>query len=130
MQPGTRRFWTRALIVIGALGLGAIAAGVYLHGRIFVTVHNTTGEPLRDVRAVVTGATASLGDIDPAEARTCAVVPSGDSHLVVTFVAPDGAPRERTVDIYLQRGNSGTVDVWLSDEPVVKQDVDLWWRGP
>lgn len=130
MPIGRRSFWTRALIVAGVLGLGTIAAVLYLHGRIFVTVHNTRGQPMHDVRVVATGSNESLGDIAPAESRTCAVVPSGESDVAVSFLDAAGARHERRVDVYLERGNAGTIEIWLSDERVEKEHVKLWWHGP
>lgn len=130
MNADGRKRWFRASVVAGLLVVSAIAALVFLHGRIFVTVHNTSGQPMRDVRVVVTGSNASLGDIAPAEARTCAVVPSGDSDVAVSFVDAAGARHERRVDVYLQRGSAGTVEVRLSGERVETERVNLWWTGP
>ena len=130
MSRGTRKLLTWGLVVAGVLAIGAISAAAFVHGRIVVTVHNTTAERLRGVCASVTGDQASIGDIEAGASGACAVVPSGDSNVVVSFVGASGAPRQHDVDVYVERGSSGTVDVWLADQGVVKQNYALWWHGP
>lgn len=83
-------------------------------------VTNVGRETMRDIRVTVTGRTYPLGDLSVKEARAIGVDPTGESHIVLTYVDEGGRSQSLLVDCYFEPTDSGTIAVDVADGKVVR----------
>ena len=106
----------------GLLWFGAIAVGIFLlyllgifvRGRygIAVSVHNVSGETLRDIIVTLEprGKRYQLGALADAERARTFVEPSTESHVVLHYIGSDG-PHVETIVGYVESGYCGKAEV-------------------
>jgi hypothetical protein len=112
------------------IAIGTVVVAWVIHGRIRVTVHNAGARPISRVEARMTGTTTALGEIEPSSVGLCAIRPTRESDLVVAYRDADGASRRVPVDVYVEKGSTGTIDVWIDDDCACRFEPRIWWRGP
>ncbi len=116
----------KVVISFIALAVGVATVAGFLWERpdsssgVTAIVTNGGTAPMRNVRVVVTGHTYSLGDLSAKEMRTVRLEPSGESHIVLTYVDESGGPQSLPVDCYFEPRYSGEIEVDVADGKVIR----------
>jgi hypothetical protein len=124
-----RRHLRVIVVVLCAIALLAVIAigGVsYCYGRTWIRVHNSTQEQLRDVRILVRGGSVDMGDVYPSSNRRGSFVARHDSDVVVEYHDSNGVTRSVVIDVYVYRGSTGTLDVWIGADGEVRFKHNHW----
>ena len=117
----------RLFFLVLALGGTAIACR-WLQPALQVEVKNGTGFPMRDTRLKIRGEQASIGTVRPAEYRSARLRPRGETGLMLEFTDPSGHACQKDLDVYLDNGYAGRVDVFVlgCDSAKVKDLTKIW----
>lgn len=116
------RFRTTGCVLL-LVGAFLVAVGLFArwNSAVEVTVNNFGNGPLRSLVLHVTGAEVPLGDLAPGTAITARVIPTGESHLEIEFLASDGQPRRLDAGGYFEPGYRGTIEVSIRDEQIINR---------
>lgn len=91
-----------------------------------VTVENVGSTALTDLVVKVTGATYDVGELGPGASETVRVLPTGESHVELTWKDAEGRACYGRVDCYFEgSGYKGTVAVELDGAAVKKAEADI-----
>ncbi|MFO0011158.1 MAG: hypothetical protein ACK553_00285 [Planctomycetota bacterium] len=85
-----------------------------------VTVRNGGNSPLIDLQVHVTGRSYNLGNLESGAMKRCAVEPTSESHVEISYQLPDGTSRRHSIGGYLEPGYRGTVDAEIQDGEMVQ----------
>ncbi|CAN5569885.1 hypothetical protein BH10PLA1_BH10PLA1_09700 [soil metagenome] len=113
-----RRRW----IIFAVIILAAASYFLWFRG-VKTVVSNTGSTAMHDVRVVVTGAAYRLGDIPPGDSRNVYVNPSSESSLTIQYIDASAGARSLDIDCYIEKGNSGRIEVHIANGAIVWQDV-------
>lgn len=78
-----------------------------------VTIYNTTDRTVTGVQVETTGSTQMFTEVAAGGNVTFVANPSADSHIVLRFTDPDGNQQEQEIGVYMERGYSGSVDIYI-----------------
>ena len=120
-------------VLVGTLSLAAVGvAGLvwaYWDRGVTVVVRNGDSEPLTGVAVHVTGRDYPIGDLPVGSTRELLVDPTGESHIEISMLHPEGRVR-LPVECYFEAGYSGRIEIALSrtDASVVDNQISvgLW----
>jgi hypothetical protein len=134
-RVGNVRRLRTALWILGGLALLALLGVCFVSGKVRVTVHNMSSTPLREVRVQISRKSISIVDLGSRASASCTAVPGPASDIVVSYREADGTSRSAVVDVYLERGSTGTVDVWIDGADVdgaghSRWEEKIWWTVP
>ncbi len=87
---------------------------------IYILIHNAGPESLQRVSLYVSGAKYEIGEIENLETRSCRVYPSGESDVEIRFLAKDGSESKHRIDVYLEPGYRGSIEIEIRDGQIVK----------
>lgn len=107
------------LAVIGMLvaflvciALGSIV-NIFGGSGVAVTIYNTTDRTVTNVQVELTGSTQMFTEVAAGGNVTFVANPAADSHIVLRFTDPDGNQQEQEIGVYMERGYSGSVDIYI-----------------
>ncbi len=107
MRATTRSIPALLLVLL----VGDVAACRWLRPAVQVTVENSAGFPLRGARLRIRGQDVPIEDVAPATKRTVLLRPSGETGLAIEFADPSGRACHQDLDVYLDRGLNGEIQV-------------------
>jgi hypothetical protein len=120
--------FTRLVTWVGLLGLFAVAVlvvwGALAHVR--VTVRNSGGAQLQDVRVAVSGVSQALGSLAPNEEKSCRVRAKGESGVTITYLTAGGRKIDSGAIGYLEPGNAGSITFTIDDRGVQGEEWRVW----
>ena len=90
---------------------------------ITVTVNNSSGDEVTDLRLKFTGGSKTLPKLIAAGSFATKVRPDGSSHLVVEFADASGKQHSASLDVYFERKYQGTIRV------TIQPDGRVAWNG-
>ena len=111
--------------LLGVLLLSIAVALLQLGTGVQVTVRNSGAATIHSVILYVTGGAYSVGDLTPGNSATTTVRPQSDSHVEIGYSDSDGEPVRLTIDCYIERRDSGTIDVSIRNRRIDEQQVDV-----
>src|SRR5882762_1889348 len=106
-------FFLRVGIALFAVLVIAFFAWTNATRGVAVTVSNSTGDEITDLRIKFSGGIKSAPKLKSAESYTCKVNPKSESHLVVEFVDASGRQHSHEIDVYFERNYRGSVDITI-----------------
>jgi hypothetical protein len=109
----------------GVLLLSIAFALLQLVTGVQVTVRNSGAATIHSVILYVTGGSFPVGDLTPGNSATTTVRPQGDSHVEIGYSDSDGEPVRLSVDCYVERGHTGTIDVSIKNRRIDEQHVNV-----
>jgi hypothetical protein len=119
-------------LIVVALGIAGAAAVLWARrdsgSGVKTIVTNSGSGPMRDVRLVVTGGTFPLGDLAANQTRAVRVKPTGESHIVLTYVDPSGLSQRLSVGCYFEPRYSGEIALDVADNKVIRVDDRIGLR--
>jgi hypothetical protein len=118
----------RAVVaVILVLIVFTVMIGLYYRERLTVRIRNSGSQTLYSLVVHVKGASYSIGDLGPGQSSTTRVVPTGESHVEISF-KHQGIERRLVAGSYFEPGYRGTVEVEMDTEHVLKVSANLGVR--
>jgi hypothetical protein len=93
------------------LAVAMVSGCCLLRPTVEVSVQNSTGLLMRDVRVSITGQAPVLGNIQPGGRYTVSLRPSGSTELEVAFLDSAGRHCRAKLDLYMTKGYCGRVNV-------------------
>jgi hypothetical protein len=129
-MPGSVMRSLLLFLLVLALG-GTATACRWLQPAVQVHVKNGTGFPMRDTQLKIRGEQVSIGTVRPAEDRSARLRPCGETGLSLEFTDPTGHACQKDLDVYLDNGYAGRVDVLVlgCHSAKVKDLTKIWPRA-
>jgi hypothetical protein len=105
----TKARLVQALLLV--LLVGDVAACRWLRPAVQVTIEDSAGFPLRNARLRIRGQDVPIEEVAPAAKRSVLVRPSGETGLAIEFVEPAGRLCHQDLDVYLDHGLNGEIQI-------------------
>jgi hypothetical protein len=117
------RFRSYSLSILAAVfTVSACSRGVTL------CLSNASATAIHEVVITYLGSQALVGDLLPGSAKEVVLAPTGETSVTISFRRANGPTVTHDLDVYLEPGYRGTIDVELQTHDVVVKERDVQVR--